>query len=258
MYFIDVQGTLISDSDKSPINGACELIERLNLDKIPYIVITNNTKIKSDEFLNTLRQKGLAIKDGAYLDPFCVLNESISPCNVALFGAPEFIDTMESIGYTQDRNNPKAILIASWDKFSFDDFASINELALKGVKIIAMHETSIYKKNGRLYPGVGAIASMISYATGANFSSIGKPSLGFYTAALKLLKAQNNKANFKDITIISDDATGDLYGAKELGMKTNLVLSGKINRDNITNLNRDKIDNIYDDISGILGVIDEH
>ena len=33
MYFIDVQGTLISDSDKSPINGACELIERLNLDK---------------------------------------------------------------------------------------------------------------------------------------------------------------------------------------------------------------------------------
>ena len=82
--------------------------------------------------------------------------------------------------------------------------------------------------------------------------------MGFYTAALKLLKAQNNKANFKDITIISDDATGDLYGAKELGMKTNLVLSGKISKDNIANLNRDKIDNIYDDISGILGDIDEH
>ena len=41
-------------------------------------------------------------------------------------------------------------------------------------------------------------------------------------------------------------------------MKTNLVLSGKINKDNIANLNRDKIDNIYDDISGILGDIDEH
>lgn len=258
MYFIDVQGTLISDSDKSPINGACELLKKLNQKQIPYVVITNNTKIKSDEFLQTLRDKGLAIKDGAYLDPFCVLNKTISPCPVALFGANEFISTMQNIGYTQDFSNPKAVLIASWDKFSFDDFATINELALKGVKIIAMHETSIYKKNGRLYPGVGAIVSMISYATGANFSSIGKPSLGFYTAALKLLKAQDNKTNFKDITIISDDATGDLYGAKELGMKTNLVLSGKISKDNIANLISDKIDNIYDDISGILGVINEH
>ena len=255
MYFIDVQGTLISDSDKSPINGACELIDTLNSKLIPYVIITNNTKIKSDEFLQTLRDKGLAIKDGAYLDPFCVLNEIINPCNVALFGAKEFVQTMQDIGYTQDLKDPKAILIASWDKFSFDDFATINELALKGIKIIAMHETSIYKKNGRLYPGVGAIASMISYSTGAKFSSVGKPSLSFYTAALELLKQQNAKAEFKDITIISDDATGDLYGAKELNMSTALVLSGKIDKSSTANLNRDKIDNIYDDVSKIWEIL---
>lgn len=255
MYFIDVQGTLISDNDKSPINGACELIERLNQKQIPYVVITNNTKIKSDEFLRVLKDKGLAIKDGAYIDPFCVLNKTISPCPVALFGASEFIATMQNIGYTQDFKSPKAVLIASWDKFSFDDFATINELALKGVPIIAMHETSIYKKNGRLYPGVGAIASMISYATGAKFSSIGKPSIGFYSAALELLKAQNPQAKFSDITIISDDATGDLYGAKELGMTTTLVLSGKIDRENLANLDKQKIDNIYDDVSKIWGIL---
>lgn len=255
MYFIDVQGTLISDNDKSPINGACELIERLNQKQIPYVVITNNTKIKSNEFLRVLKDKGLAIKDGAYIDPFCVLNKTISPCPVALFGASEFITTMQNIGYTQDFKSPRAVLIASWDKFSFDDFATINELALKGVQIIAMHETSIYKKNGRLYPGVGAIASMISYATGAKFSSIGKPSIGFYSAALELLKAQNPQAKFSDITIISDDATGDLYGAKELGMTTTLVLSGKIDRENLANLDKQKIDNIYDDVSKIWGIL---
>ena len=255
MYFIDVQGTLISDNDKSPINGACELIERLNQKQIPYVVITNNTKIKSDEFLRVLKDKGLAIKDGAYIDPFCVLNKTISPCPVALFGASEFIATMQNIGYTQDFKSPRAVLIASWDKFSFDDFATINELALKGAPIIAMHETSIYKKNSRLYPGVGAIASMISYATGAKFSSIGKPSIGFYSAALELLKAQNPQAKFSDITIISDDATGDLYGAKELGMTTTLVLSGKIDRENLANLDKQKIDNIYDDVSKIWGIL---
>ena len=96
---------------------------------------------------------------------------------------------------------------------------------------------------------------MISYATGAKFSSIGKPSIGFYSAALELLKAQNPQAKFSDITIISDDATGDLYGAKELGMTTTLVLSGKIDRENLANLDKQKIDNIYDDVSKIWGIL---
>ena len=46
MYFIDVQGTLISDSDKTPLNGACELIAYLNKKALPYCVITNNTKFQ--------------------------------------------------------------------------------------------------------------------------------------------------------------------------------------------------------------------
>ena len=63
MYFIDVQGTLISDSDKSPLNGACELITHLNESHTPYCIITNNTKAKSDEFLSFLRRIGLIIND---------------------------------------------------------------------------------------------------------------------------------------------------------------------------------------------------
>lgn len=51
MYFIDVQGTLISDSDKRPINGARELIAHLNEQNTPYVVITNNTKVPSRGFL---------------------------------------------------------------------------------------------------------------------------------------------------------------------------------------------------------------
>ncbi|MBQ8819180.1 HAD hydrolase-like protein, partial [Campylobacter sp.] len=55
--------------------------------------------------------------------------------------------------------------------------------------------------------------------------------------------------------IISDDATGDLYGAKELNMSTALVLSGKIDKSSTANLNRDKIDNIYDDVSKIWEIL---
>ncbi len=44
MYLIDVQGTLIDDKHKLPINGAIKFIDNLNYKSIPYVVVTNNTK----------------------------------------------------------------------------------------------------------------------------------------------------------------------------------------------------------------------
>jgi len=39
MYFVDVQGTLISDSDKSPIRGSIEFLHALDEKDIPYMVV---------------------------------------------------------------------------------------------------------------------------------------------------------------------------------------------------------------------------
>ncbi len=226
MYFIDVQGTLISDENKSLIKGASELLKLLNARNIPYVIITNNTKDLN--FLQNLRKKGLEIKENAYIDPFCVLENMLRPCAVAAFGSDEFLFSLENLGFKLDFNNPKALLVASWDDFKFKDFAKMIELAQKDTKIIAMHETSIYKKNGLAYPGVGAIMKMLEYATNAKYEVVGKPSVAFYEVALDLIKKQALKAEFKDICIISDDYKGDLIKAKALKMKTALVLSGKI------------------------------
>ena len=237
-----MQGTLISDADKSLIDGACELVAWLNARQIPYVIITNNTKDLN--FLASLRKKGLEIKDGAYLDPFFVLKERLKPCKIAAFGASEFKAALCELGFTLDYATPKALLVASWDAFSFDEFAQMIELAAAGVPLVAMHETSIYKKNGRLYPGVGAIMQMLKYATNADYAVFGKPSKAFYETALTMINlqisgensrnlSQNSRpaksVNFSDILIISDDFKGDLLKARELGMKIALVLSGKIN-----------------------------
>ncbi|AXP09413.1 HAD-IIA family hydrolase [Campylobacter hepaticus] len=226
MFFLDVQGTLISDSDKSLIQGAKELIDFLNIKQIPYVIITNNTK-KLD-FLDYLRQKGLKIKKDAYIDPFCVLNRILKPCKIAAFGSNEFLCSLEKLGFKFDFIYPKAVLVASYDDFKFKDFASMIEFAKKGIQFIVMHETSIYKKDNRLYPGVGGIMVMLKHAVNFKYEVIGKPSISFYQEALNLLKKQDLKANFKESKIISDDFKGDLLKAKELGMKTLLVLSGKI------------------------------
>ncbi|MBS4234725.1 HAD-IIA family hydrolase [Campylobacter vulpis] len=226
MLFLDVQGTLISDKDKSLITGAKELLGLLNDKNIPYVIITNNTKDLN--FLENLRQKGLEIKEGAYLDPFCVLSSYLKPCKVAAFGADEFINSLENLGFMLDFETPEALLVASYDDFKFKDFAKMIELAQRGVKIIAMHETSLYKKDGLLYPGVGSVMAMLKNATNLSYEVVGKPSKAFYEEALRLINLQKNGIEFSDISIISDDFKGDLLKAYALKMRPILVLSGKI------------------------------
>lgn len=261
IYFVDVQGTLLSDSDKSPIFGSKNLIRHFNEHGIPYVVITNNTKQKSAEFLKSLKEKGLDIHPEAFIDPFCVLESVCPPCNSALFGAEAFVKTMGEMGYSQDLQNPQAVIVASWDAFSFDDFAKMIELINKGAKLIAMHATSTYKKSGKLYPGVGAIASMLEYATGVKAKVVGKPSELFYKAALaKAAKQMNTSADFlsfSEVCIISDDAKGDLLGAKELGMMTTLVLSGKVSKLENAGVPSSAINYVYSHVGGFLESLKE-
>lgn len=227
MYFIDVQGTLISDEDKSPIRGSREFIEKLNTKQIPYVIITNSTKKTSDDFFNFLRAKGFDIDFNSYLDPLMTLSSRVSKEGVAAYGSEEFLDILQKMGYIFDYENPKTVLISIKENFTSDEFAQMIDFLLKGASLVGMHETSLYVKNGKRYPGVGAILKMLEFATSTKYDVVGKPSRSFYEEAFKLMQKQNPNAKFSDIVIISDDVKGDLGGAKEMGMKTIFVTSGK-------------------------------
>lgn len=227
MYFIDVQGTLISDNDKSPIRGSLEFIKMCNDKNIPYMVITNNTKKASNDFYDFLKSLGFEFEFSKYLDPLMLLESRVCKDSVAAYGADEFLKTLVNMGYTLDYENPKTVLVAIKEDFSSEEFAQMIEFLLCGAKLVGMHETSIYAKNSKRYPGVGAILKMLEFATSVTYEVVGKPSEAFYNESLLKLKEQNSGAEFSKITMISDDVKGDLGGAKEMGMKTIFVTSGK-------------------------------
>ena len=237
MYFIDVQGTLISDKDKTPLPYALEFIEYLNKNNIPFVIVTNNTK--RADFKEYLQKLGFNFK--YYLDPLMVLDEKIDD-EVAVFGNENFKNIIAS-KYKLNYKNPK-YLVLSVGVYSSEDFSQMIEFILNGAKLIAMHKTSIYVSNNKRYPAVGAIAEMLKYATGCDYEVVGKPSKSFFQKAQKFLGV-----DFKEITMISDDLIGDLQGAKKLGMKTILVLTGKIkNKKEI----KEKSDLILENLKGLI------
>jgi len=227
MYFIDVQGTLISDGDKSPIRGGREFISRCNAENIPYMVITNNTKKASKDFYNFLILQGFEFGFDKYLDPLMILESHVGKDSVAAYGADEFLKTLKSMGYRLNYENPKTVLVAIKEDFNNEDYSQMIEFLLQGATLVGMHETSIYAKNSKRYPGVGAILKMLEFATSTSYEVVGKPSVAFYEESLRALKKQKRDALFSDVIMISDDVKGDLGGAKEMGMKTFFVTSGK-------------------------------
>ena len=227
MYFIDIQGTLISDSDKSPIAGSIEFLDMLNETNTPYMLLTNNTKQASFDFFIYLQNLGFNISFDKYLDPLMLLDTYVDKESVAAYGSIEFLDTLTNMDYVFEYKNPKTVLVATKENFTSDEYADMIDFLLAGSSLVGMHATSIYAKNDKRYPGVGAVLKLLEYATSVNYKIVGKPSQAFYNEALKHLQKQAPLASFGDITIVSDDVKGDLGGAKEMGMKTIFVTSGK-------------------------------
>jgi len=146
---------------------------------------------------------------------------------VAVFGTPKFESNITALGYSVVKDDPKAMIITLNQHYTNEDYAQMIAYALSGAKVIGMHGTSIYAKEGKSYPGVGAILAMIHYATQQPTTIVGKPSRNFYAKGLSMLQSIDATLSFEDIEIISDDVVGDLIGAKALGMHTSFVLSGK-------------------------------
>lgn len=228
MFFIDVQGTLIDDNTKKPIAGAVAFIDHLNFSHIPYMVVTNSTKYSSCEFLVYLNSIGLNIPSDHYLDPLMVLENHLSKGKkIAAYGSVEFLEVLTSMGYLLDYISPDVVLLSIKDDFNHEEYAQMIEFLLGGCELIGMHETSLYVKNYKRYPGVGAVLKMLEFATSTPYSVVGKPSRPFFDTALQGLQQQNSGASFGDVTMISDDVIGDLIPAQALGIRGVFVLSGK-------------------------------
>jgi ribonucleotide monophosphatase NagD (HAD superfamily) len=74
-YFIDLEGTLISSG--TPLFGAIEFIDYLNINNIKYYIVTNTVSKTTEEWETILNGIGLNIKKEKIIYPINVLSDYI-------------------------------------------------------------------------------------------------------------------------------------------------------------------------------------
>ena len=240
-FFIDIQGTLIDDAKRLPLPGAVEFLKYLNSRKIPFVLVTNNSKYDSKDFMDYLHNLGFEFGEDNYIDPLMIIENEFKNITLKPYGNKNFVKIISEKFNVSD--NPDALLLAI-KIFTPDQISEIIEYLLNGARLYGMHKTSLFAKNNRRYPGLGAVLEMLKFATGRDYEVFGKPSLKFFEKAKEKIGV-----NFDKITIISDDLYGDLLPAKKLGMKSILVLSGKVKSKNEIS---EKPDGIYENLGEYL------
>jgi HAD superfamily hydrolase (TIGR01458 family) len=104
-------------------------------------------------------------------------------------------------------------------------FAALRE----GARLVCLHKNRWWRvglNEARLDAGI--FVAGLEYAAGVQAEVVGKPSAGYFLAALDELGAQP-----ADAVMVGDDVEADVGGAKAVGMRGVLVKTGKFEEEDL-------------------------
>jgi 4-nitrophenyl phosphatase len=101
-------------------------------------------------------------------------------------------------------------------------------LLRQGATLVAICADRVYPSPRGLEFGVGAMAAMMSYATNVTPVFTGKPERFFFEELCRRLGVAPSRC-----VLVGDNLESDIAGAKGIGMRAALVLTGVATRDEV-------------------------
>jgi len=225
---IDMDGVLTKDKELNLFDFAPEFISFLKEKKIPFRIVSNNSTRSPDLIVSRLREKGLNIEAKEFISPVAVLPQYLRERGIKsifVIGTDMLKDFLKGQGFdVKDNHEVDAVIIGQDKSVNFEKIKkATSAVFLNKAKIIPVNRSKIVKDSDGLYfPGAGSYAEMLKHATNykEEIPNLGKPSKEFIELALTGLPGEK-------VFLISDDIYTDLMGAKELGIGTIFMTTGK-------------------------------
>lgn len=135
-------------------------------------------------------------------------------------------EDLAGLELTQER--PEALIVGDLD--TGWDFATLNRAfrqLMDGARLLALSRDRYWLAEGGLRLDSGTFVAALEYATGMKSELCGKPSATFYRAALGMLGG----VEAAHVLMVGDDLWSDIDGARQAGLRTCLVRTGKFRAD---------------------------
>lgn len=222
-YITDMDGVLVRGDTLIP--GADKFIHRLQVNQIPYLVLTNNSKYAPRDLAHRLVNIGLNIPESSIFTSAMATArflDSQRPDGTAfVLGESGLTEAIHQVGYVITDIRPDYVVLGETNSYSYDMITKAIRLIEAGTRFVATNPDVSGPTEYGIVPGCGAVASLIEKATGKSPFFVGKPNPLMMRTALNYLGVHS-----EETVMIGDRMDTDIIAGVESGMETILVLSG--------------------------------
>ena len=229
---MDMDGVLVRG--RTPIPGANELIDRLNTDSVPYLVLTNNPLYTPGDLAHRLQTGGLNIPaERIFTSAMATARfiQSQKPDGKAyVIGESGLTTAIHEAGYVITDHDPDYVVLGETHSYSMEAFTKALRLLVGGAFFIATNPDPSGPTEHGIVPACGAVAALLESASGKKPFFIGKPNPLMIRTALNYLDVHS-----EDTVMIGDRMDTDIVAGVNSGLRTILVLSGVTRREDVVN-----------------------
>jgi 5'-nucleotidase len=218
-----MDGVLVHEGQLIP--GADDFIRRLQETGTPFLVLTNNSIYTQRDLQFRLQHTGIEVPvDSIWTSALATaafLDHQRPGGSAYAIGEAGLTTALHEIGYVLTDSEPDYVVLGETRTYSFSTVTRAIRLIRDGARFVATNPDPVGPSAEGVLPATGAVAAMISRATGVEPYYVGKPNPLMMRAALNRLGAHSEST-----VMIGDRMDTDVLAGVEAGMRTVLVLTG--------------------------------
>jgi len=222
-WLTDMDGVLVHENH--PVPGAAELLQQWRDEEKPYLVLTNNSIFTPRDLSARLKASGLDVPESAIwtsaLATADFLKEQIPGGSAFVIGEAGITTALHEAGFIMTETNPDYVVIGETRNYSFEAITKAIRLIGNGSRFIVTNPDATGPSADGPLPATGAVAALITKATGREPYIVGKPNPMMFRSALNKIGAHSETTG-----MIGDRMDTDIVAGIEAGLHTVLVLTG--------------------------------
>ena len=222
-WLTDMDGVLVHEGHAIP--GAPEFVTALRDEGRPFLILTNNSIFTARDLRARLATSGIDVPEESIwtsaLATAQFLSDQIPNGSAYAVGEAGLTTALYEAGYTLTESDPDYVVLGETRTYSFEAITKAIRLVLGGARFICTNpDTTGPSQEGPL-PATGAVAAMITAATGREPYFVGKPNPMMFRSALNRIDAHSETT-----AMIGDRMDTDVVAGIEAGLYTYLVMTG--------------------------------